>query len=53
LERALREGDHAALGGRIERCTRKLHPIVAHDWDLIITRWIVLGRGARVAPCGG
>lgn len=49
LERALREGDNAALGGRIERCTRKLHPIVAHDWDMIVTRWFVLGRGGALA----
>ncbi len=49
MERTLREDDHAALGGRIERCTRQLHPIVAHNWDMIVTRWFVLGRGGRVA----
>lgn len=49
LERALRSGDHAALRGRIARCTRKLHPIVAHDWDMIVTRWFMLGRGGALA----
>jgi hypothetical protein len=49
LERALRKDDHAALGGRIERCTRKLHPIAAHNWDMIVTRWFMLGRGGSLA----
>ncbi|MGQ0534141.1 MAG: hypothetical protein ACT4OF_15840 [Caulobacteraceae bacterium] len=49
LERALRRDDCVALGGRIERCTRKVHPIVAHKWDLIVTRWFVLGRGGVLA----
>lgn len=43
LEKTLQEGDITALSGTIKRCTRPLHPIVAHDWDLIITR-------ARPAP---
>lgn len=49
LERTLRADDYAALGGRIERCTRKLHPMVAHQWDLIVTRWFMLGRGGALA----
>lgn len=49
LERALRDNDCVALGGRIERCTRNLHPLVAHEWDLIVTRWFMLGRGGVLA----
>jgi hypothetical protein len=37
LERSLRDGDLTALGGRVERCTRQLHPLIAHEWDLNIT----------------
>lgn len=37
LERSLREDDIAMLSGTIERCVRPLHPIIAHNWDLIVT----------------
>lgn len=38
LERALRVHDAVALSGRIERCERPIHPLIAHDWNLIVTR---------------
>lgn len=49
LDRALGQRDSAALGGCIERCTRNLHPLVAHEWDMIVTRWFMLGRGGMLA----
>ncbi len=38
LERALRVHDAMTLSGRIERCERPIHPLIAHDWDMIVTR---------------
>lgn len=48
LERMLRHHQVVTLSGRIERCERNLHPLVAHDWDLIVTQASVpLGHRLR------
>lgn len=48
LERVLRYHQVVTLSGRIERCERNLHPLGAHDWDLIVTRISVpLGNRLR------